>query len=78
MSRGAVAVLWVLLCLGPCVRPASAERLAELGEFERESVTLALEELKLEVEPSPEGKRLGRVRVRNFEVFGDKDSAFLR
>ncbi len=76
MSRlGAPLLLCLSVGLAP---PCRADRLAELGVFERESVEAALTELGLEVDNAPDGKRLGLVRVKNFEVFGEKDSSFLR
>jgi outer membrane protein assembly factor BamA len=53
-----------------------AEQVRSFGSLERESVEEALAQLGLIVDPSPEGKLMGRVYVVNQDVFSRRDWHF--
>ncbi len=55
---------------------ARAEPAGSLGRLERESVDEALARLGLAIDPSPEGKVIGRVHVINQDVFSRQDWYF--
>ena len=48
----------------------------DLGRYEREALEEALAIRKLQIDPSPEGKSLGKIHVVNLEVFSTHDGLF--
>ena len=57
--------------------PASAIGIGALGPYQREAVKRALVERGLELDLQPEGKRVGRIIVKNFDIFDDSDGGFI-
>lgn len=56
---------------------ASAGPLAALGSLERSAVKRTLTLRGLEIDPDPQGKRIGSIYIQNLEVFGP-DTGWLR
>lgn len=63
-------VVFVLTLVG--IRGAHADARA-LGAYESQALDLALSGRRLEIDPAPEGKRIGRIIVHNHDVFGPDD-----
>ncbi|HEX2657733.1 MAG TPA: hypothetical protein VHU40_05655, partial [Polyangia bacterium] len=74
--RLAAWIVTTLLVLAAAGRPVRAEPVLALGSLERESVDEALEELGLTLDPTPEGKRIGRIHVVTHDVFSRRDGKF--
>jgi len=74
--RAALASLPLLLLVAAPVDQARAEPVGSLGRLERESVDEALVRLGLTIDPSPDGKVVGRVHVVNQDVFSQRDGSF--
>lgn len=62
---------------GPATRYDQASLEAELGRYEEIALAEALAREQTTIDPQPEGKRVGRIRVVNHEVF-DREDGFLR
>jgi hypothetical protein len=71
-ARGVSWALMAVLTFA-VVADARAEPFRALGRLERESVEEALGQLGLAVDPSPDGKIIGRVYVVNQDVFSRHD-----
>lgn len=56
---------------------AAQPGLAALGSYQQEALRRVLEERGLQIEPSPEGKRVDRILVKNLDVFDDQDGAWI-
>ncbi len=69
--RIGLLALLALLALTATPRKAAADRLAELGAYERLAVQTALATRELRVDEHPDGKRLHRIHVVNLEVFSE-------
>jgi hypothetical protein len=54
-------------------RRLDCDWLALLGALERQAVEAALAEYRVEIDPSPWGKKVGRILARNHDVFGPRD-----
>ena len=70
------AAIAALLAVAAAAGGARAEPAQALGRLERESVDEALARLGRAVDPSPEGKVIGRVHVVNHDVFSHQDWYF--
>ena len=76
VSNAAAAAAVTLMLAGGTAPPARAEPVQALGRFERECVSDALALLGLSVDPSPDGKVIGRIYVVNQDVFSQHDWHF--
>ncbi len=66
----------LLLCLAMCIPSiALAGDYERLGRLEKEAVDLALRREGMTLDPDPDGKIVGRIRVVNLEVFLDGDGS---
>ncbi len=76
MVRVVLAALALAAALPGIARGEELPKPGELpppGSYERQSLDRALGELKLEVEPAPDGKVLRKIWVVNYEVFGPRN-----
>ncbi len=60
------------------VHQVNADPTKPIGSYESEALELALARLNREIDPSPQGKKLGTIHVVNLDVFLRSDGKYLR
>jgi hypothetical protein len=76
LRRSLVAVLCAVTAVltGSSARAQKpTSKTSEYSNYEKETIKRALEELKVKVDPSPEGKVIRRIDTMRLEVFEDRD-----
>jgi hypothetical protein len=79
LRRSLVAVLatvTTVLAVGSARAQRPVSQTTEYSRYERETLKNALEQMKLEVEPSPEGKVIRRIDTLRLDVLEDRDLPF--
>lgn len=51
--------------------------LTSLGGYQYEALQKVLEERRLQIDPAPEGKRVGQILVKNLDVFDEHDGGWI-
>ncbi len=62
---------------GGIAAPAAAIGIAALGPYQREAVQRTLQARGLQLDLQPEGKQVGRIIVKNYDVFDEHDGALI-
>src|SRR5262249_1819230 len=62
-----------MLVAAPAKAQKPTSRTTEYSPYEQEAIDAALAEQHLEIDPAPEGKRIGRIRVVRLDVLEPRD-----